>query len=1006
MAITRSSSSPSPVLKKKSKMGKKSLANKSKGKRPIIDDFDSDFEAPMPKRVRPHSSKKSKLNLEEPTLPEISGKKFQKSITHAEDRTEVWDCKFSPSDFYRSKCVCTSVYSVIDNIKNTLSVNLLSLFRQTQFGHFLDMPEFVFHPQVVHSLLLREVLQPNPKEFWAKVAGRCIRFSAEEFYLISGLDCFGDCNKLLFSQETNQLVETCFRGVKTIDNKAIEDAFLGSRWGLDESIGLKMAVLYFIQCFLLSNTPDKEVSRFVLDVVDSGRWDEYCWGRESFELTIDSFKGRIEHGIIMKNRKAEKGGQYDGWYRALGCPWVFTIWFYECCPAMVNSFCKRVSSSIPRILNWSNTIVTKNPTLRDLKGKIFDLPLEKLKIKNMRPTDEERQQLQLDGLFLDESIDERGVAKQSFEGGSSSKKSDSADIDWMKSKLEMLSSNQSSLAEDFISLRCFVDFNFKSVMTVIKDIQEKVNAIHRRPSDEGKSSDELVTQDSDDDPDDDDDDDDAEDDEKQLPDPENIDSDSDDGGELVKVGGDADDADKAVTAVPSADVNPSEDVGGSDKNVKDVEKPKGDESRLKGDDFFDGLSQLVIDDDQVVLAGLEAVAKINVPAPNPDVVGEKSDALHTDEETEDTVSDTPLLDKRKRAPALKSPFVDFGSADIGSTPMELMSSGSQSAGDDRDFKMVTYVKGLYALNDAFADPVSTEIEAKFDFWIGEGLLKHPRHYNCYEDGAKKFTPGFRLGVDYVEDKTWFYHLATCDMFMNDSHMNTIFYYLRKKGKYSSAVTLNFATTDCLFDDSIQALYHKFNKAKSMKTKMSHIHAAHPIAHYIRGMRIPCSKPWYEADHVLFIINLRRESHWVFGRLDVHERTLFLYNSLRTAKMNAAARNAMKAYSVLLPLFFDLLGFWKNRAQVPASVSDPTAPFRIVELSGLASQQKNDCGAYVAAFAEFFIHGKDVPADFDIEVYRTRLASLFYSYGQRKIDESIDSEDEKQTKSSKASKLKK
>ncbi|KAF4374890.1 hypothetical protein F8388_015896 [Cannabis sativa] len=176
---------------------------------------------------------------------------------------------------------------------------------------------------------------------------------------------------------------------------------------------------------------------------------------------------------------------------------------------------------------------------------------------------------------------------------------------------------------------------------------------------------------------------------------------------MQDVGGDADDADKAVTAVPSAAVNPSEDVGGSDKNVKDVEKPKGDESRLKGDDFFDGLSQLVIDDDQVVLAGLEAVAKINVPAPNPDVVGEKSDALHTDEETEDTVSDTPLLDKRKRAPALKSPFVDFGSADVGSTPMELMSSGSQSAGDDRDFKMVTYVKGLYALNDAFADPDKT-----------------------------------------------------------------------------------------------------------------------------------------------------------------------------------------------------------------------------------------------------------------------------------------------------------
>ena len=70
-------------------MGKKSLANKSKSKRPIIEDYDSDFEAPMPKRGRPHSSKKTKLNLEEHTVPEISGKKFQKSITHAEDRTQV-----------------------------------------------------------------------------------------------------------------------------------------------------------------------------------------------------------------------------------------------------------------------------------------------------------------------------------------------------------------------------------------------------------------------------------------------------------------------------------------------------------------------------------------------------------------------------------------------------------------------------------------------------------------------------------------------------------------------------------------------------------------------------------------------------------------------------------------------------------------------------------------------------------------------------------------------------
>ncbi|KAM6587274.1 hypothetical protein CsatA_009879 [Cannabis sativa] len=193
-------------------------------------------------------------------------------------------------------------------------------------------------------------------------------------------------------------------------------------------------------------------------------------------------------------------------------------------------------------------------------------------------------------------------------------------------------------------------------------------------------------------------------------------------------------------------------------------------------------------------------------------------------------------------------------------------------------------------------------------------------------------------------------------------MNTIFYYLRKKEKYSSVVTLNFATTDCLFDDSIQSFYHKFCKVKAMKTKMSHIHDAHPIEHYKRGLWIPCSKPWYEVDHVLFIINLRKESHWIFGRLDMNEGIIFLYNSLRTAKMTFAARNAMKAYSVLLPLFFYLLGFWK-----------------IVEID-----DNSDCGAFVAAFAEFFIHRKDVPSDFDIGGYRTRLAAHFFSYGQRKM----------------------
>ncbi|KAF4396334.1 hypothetical protein G4B88_019134 [Cannabis sativa] len=253
-----------------------------------------------------------------------------------------------------------------------------------------------------------------------------------------------------------------------------------------------------------------------------------------------------------------------------------------------------------------------------------------------------------------------------------------------------------------------------------------------------------------------------------------------------------------------------------------------------------GLSVLEIDKDQVVFVGLEAIAKIKVPHSLPDEEVEKTNANVSKEEEDDALPCTPLVDKRKRALTLKSLFVDFGLSNLKTTPMELMSSGSQSAGNEQDFKIVTNVNGLYALDDSLFVPVSPELEAK------------------------------------------------------------------------------------------------------------------------------------------------KEIHWVFGSLDLNEGLIFLSNSLRTTEMNAAGRNTMKAYFIVLPLLFDLLGFWKNRSNVLDLGSNLKASLIVVEIASLLIQRKNDCGAFVAAFAEFFINSKDIPNDFDIKVYRTRLAALLFANGQRKM----------------------
>lgn len=58
---------------------------------------------------------------------------------------------------------------------------------------------------------------------------------------------------------------------------------------------------------------------------------------------------------------------------------------------------------------------------------------------------------------------------------------------------------------------------------------------------------------------------------------------------------------------------------------------------------------------------------------------------------------------------------------------------------------------------------------------------------------------------------------------------------------------------------------------------------------------------------------------------------------------------------------------------------------------------SDCGAFVAAYAEHIIYGKNILSSFDIEVYRSRLAYSFYSYGMKKIRGEICSDSEQTLK---------
>ncbi|KAM6545959.1 hypothetical protein CsatB_026695 [Cannabis sativa] len=206
---------PSKSSKVDPKMGLKCITKKGMGdvaepsgskKRPLP----NKIESRKAKRIESSKSVKDVLSDSEfedevPDLevkpkvkPKVSLLRVQRSlktlIFPKKNPRKEWNYIYDQKNLFLVKAVSTASYKVIDNIKTCLSSKQLEMFSKTCFGHFIKLLNFKVQPQVFHGLLLREVQQPNDVELWVMIRGIRIMFSIEEFTLITGLDCEGDCS--------------------------------------------------------------------------------------------------------------------------------------------------------------------------------------------------------------------------------------------------------------------------------------------------------------------------------------------------------------------------------------------------------------------------------------------------------------------------------------------------------------------------------------------------------------------------------------------------------------------------------------------------------------------------------------------------------------------------------------------------------------------------------------------------------------------------------------------
>ena len=75
-------------------------------------------------------------------------------------------------------------------------------------------------------------------------------------------------------------------------------------------------------------------------------------------------------------------------------------------------------------------------------------------------------------------------------------------------------------------------------------------------------------------------------------------------------------------------------------------------------------------------------------------------------------------------------------------------------------------------------------------------------------------------------------------------------------------------------------------------------------------------------------------------LHIKDCHIYVHNSLRGAKYNKAVLDCVRSYSVLLPLFFDVVNFWDHRCDV--NIHSPSIefgePFEITLVDELPTQE--------------------------------------------------------------------
>ncbi|KAF3656774.1 hypothetical protein FXO38_13985 [Capsicum annuum] len=174
---------------------------------------------------------------------------------------------------------------------------LKSRFKNSYFGGLWDLPEHMkFNGQLVHYTLLRRVKPYNKlHEMWFNINDRPACFGLKEFALITGLNCgrYPRDSRYVKAMEEGKAFFKKIMKKRSVNAKRLLKFIRGGR--LDKEDKFKCCLVWFVHCIFLAWDLSKTADIDTIKMVDYlGFFEKYPWGKESFSLTLDYLKKRID----------------------------------------------------------------------------------------------------------------------------------------------------------------------------------------------------------------------------------------------------------------------------------------------------------------------------------------------------------------------------------------------------------------------------------------------------------------------------------------------------------------------------------------------------------------------------------------------------------------------------------------------------------------------------------------------------------------------------------------